>query len=98
MRINRLNMNLNALKQRTSDLFSLLRINGEIIRNNENKRVLILIDSQFILTMRINNKYIIISYLNGLFSRNMGYYHIFGDNKDNGAYKWLSNIHPVKEE
>lgn len=61
-------MNLTALKQTTSDLFSLLRINGELTRMNENKQAFVLINSRFILTMRINNKYIIINYLNGLFS------------------------------
>jgi Zn-dependent M16 (insulinase) family peptidase len=68
MRINGLNLNLNASKQSTSDLFSLLRINREITRINEKKQALVLINSQLILTLRINNKYIIIIYLGGLFS------------------------------
>lgn len=74
MRHNRSKMGLNALKQTTSDYVSLLRHNGDIIEIKRNKKILCLIMSQFILTMRHNNKYIIINYLSGYVSLYRTYY------------------------
>jgi len=74
MRQNRLKIDLNILKQIISDFVSLLRHNRDITQLNETKQLLCLIVSRFRLTLRQNNNYIIINYLNGFVSLYRGNY------------------------
>jgi len=61
-------MNINSLKQLTYGLFPKKGINRELMRNKGNKSNGINSPSfPFILSWGINNKYIIINYLSGLF-------------------------------
>jgi hypothetical protein len=75
MGTNRLNLSLNDSKQSIWDLFPLLGINREQMRT---KQALVPISSQFVPSVGINNNYIIINYLDGLFPLYRSHYPRFG--------------------